>query len=150
MINNLRRSRFVIWSVVILSIITGLLSAWRSVETEATHTVLVVVSKRILDRANLYKQQYLLNGHQERNSLGEPLRYSRTGWLLPIDQSDVSCDYWLEQLYPDRRVLGLKSPKIENLSDQFEYHCRYKYTEKYQIEILLKGERFRVMANILA
>ena len=61
MINNLRRSRFVIWSVVILSIITGLLTAWRSVEIEATNTALLVASKRILDRANLYKQQYLLN-----------------------------------------------------------------------------------------
>ena len=150
MINNLGRSRFVIWSVVILSIITGLLSAWRSVETEATNTALIVASKRILDRANLYKQQYLLNGHRQMNDSGEPLSYSRTGWLLPIDQGDVSCDYWLEQLYPDGRVLGLDSPKIENLSDQFEYHCRYQYTEKHQIEILLKGERFRVKANILA
>ena len=150
MINNLRRSRFVIWSVVILSIITGLLAAWRTVETEATNTALIVASKRILDRANLYKQQYLLNGRQQFNDAGEPLGYSRTGWLLPIEQGNVSCDYWLEQLYPDGRVLGLDSPKIENLSDQFEYHCRYQYTEKHQIEILLKGERFRVKANILA
>lgn len=71
MINNLRRSRFVIWSVVILSIITGLLAAWRTVETEATNTALIVVSKRILDRANLYKQQYLLNGRQQFNDAGE-------------------------------------------------------------------------------
>lgn len=150
MINNLRRSRFVIWSVVILSIIAGLLSIWRSVEAEATNTALIVASKRILERANLYKQQYLLSGHKQINEDGKPLRYSRTGWLIPIEQTDVNCNYWLDQLYPNGRVLGLGNPQIENLSDSFEYHCRYQYTEKHQIEILLKGERFRVKANILA
>ena len=150
MINNLRRSRFVIWSVVILSIIAGLLSMWRSVEAEATNTALIVASKRILERANLYKQQYLLNGREQVNEAGEPLRYSRTGWLLPIEQTDVSCNYWLDQLYPNGKVLGLGHPKIEDLSDSAQYYCRYQYTEKHQIEILLKGERFRVKANILA
>ncbi|MDK9737659.1 MSHA biogenesis protein MshF [Vibrio sp. D404a] len=150
MINNLRRSRFVVWSVVILSIIAGLLSMWRSVEAEATNTALIVASKRILERANLYKQQYLLNGHKQVNEDGEPLRYSRTGWLIPIEQTDVNCNYWLDQLYPNGRVLGLGNPKVEDLSDNARYRCRYQYTEKHQIEILLKGERFSVKANILA
>ena len=66
MLNNLQRSRFVIWSVVILFLIVGVLSAFKTVEEEATNTALIVASKRILEQANLFKQQYLLSGAQAR------------------------------------------------------------------------------------
>ena len=56
MLNNLQRSRFVIWTVVILFLIIGLLSAWESVEEDATNTALIVASKRILEQANRFKQ----------------------------------------------------------------------------------------------
>ncbi|HAS24647.1 MAG TPA: MSHA biogenesis protein MshF, partial [Vibrio sp.] len=46
MLNNLQRSRFVIWSVVILFLIVGVLSAFKTVEEEATNTALIVASKR--------------------------------------------------------------------------------------------------------
>ncbi|MGO2318518.1 MAG: MSHA biogenesis protein MshF, partial [Vibrio toranzoniae] len=42
MINNLQRSRFAVWSVVILFLIVGLLSAWETVEEEAANTALIV------------------------------------------------------------------------------------------------------------
>lgn len=68
MINNLQRSRFAVWSVVILFLIVGLLSAWETVEEEAANTALIVASKRIVEQANLYKQQYLLKGNKQKTA----------------------------------------------------------------------------------
>ncbi|MFA0465022.1 MSHA biogenesis protein MshF, partial [Vibrio sp. 10N.261.45.F1] len=53
-------------------------------------------------------------------------------------------------LYPKGRILGLSTPSIEDKSDNIQFHCRYHYSDKYQIDILLKKERFSVKVNILA
>ncbi|WP_139685679.1 MSHA biogenesis protein MshF [Vibrio tasmaniensis] len=150
MLNNLQRSRFVIWVAVILFLVMGLLSVWKTVEEEATNTALIVASKRILEQANLFKQQYLLSGVEQKNDAKQPKTYSRTGWVMPIQDSARNCGYWLEQLYPKGRILGLSSPNIEDKSDNIHFHCRYHYSDKYQIDILLKKERFSVKVNILA
>ena len=150
MINNLQRSRFAVWSVVILFLIVGLLSAWETVEEEAANTALIVASKRIVEQANLYKQQYLLKGNKQKNSSEQSKAYSQTGWLMPIQGESRDCRYWLDQLYPQESILGLSSPSIEDKSDNIHFHCSYHYSDKYQIDILLKKERFSVKANILA
>ncbi|WP_394141010.1 MSHA biogenesis protein MshF [Vibrio chagasii] len=150
MLNNLQRSRFVIWTVVILFLIIGLLSAWESVEEDATNTALIVASKRILEQANLFKQQYLLKGAEQDSDSEHSKDYSRTGWVMPTQGSEVDCNYWLDQLYPPKSILGLNSPRVEDQSDNIQFHCTYHYGDKYQIYILLKRERFSVKANILA
>ncbi|MDD1829228.1 MSHA biogenesis protein MshF [Photobacterium sp. ZSDE20] len=150
MLNNLQRSRFVIWTVVILFLVIGLLSAWETVEEEATNTAFIVASKRILEQANLFKQQYLLKGTKRENDSESPKVYSRTGWIMPIQGSDRDCNYWLDQLYPQGSILGLSSPSVEDKSDNIQFHCSYYYGDKYQIDVLLKDERFSVKANILA
>jgi len=150
MLNNLQRSRFVIWTVVILFLIIGLLSAWESVEEDATNTALIVASKRILEQANRFKQHYLLKGAEQQSDSEPPKSYSSTGWVMPILGSKVDCHYWLDQLYPPKSILGLNSPRVEDQSDNIQFHCAYHYGDKYQIDILLKRERFSVKANILA
>jgi len=150
MLNNLQRSRFVIWTVVILFLVIGLLSAWETVEEEATNTAFIVASKRILEQANLFKQQYLLKGTKRENDSESSKVYSRTGWIMPIQGSERDCNYWLDQLYPQGSILGLSSPSVEDKSDNIHFHCSYHYSDKYQIDILLERERFSVKANILA
>ncbi|CDT52572.1 MSHA biogenesis protein MshF [Vibrio sp. 1CM2L] len=150
MLNNLQRSRFVIWTVVILFLIVGVLSAFKTVEEEATNTAFIVASKRILEQANLFKQQYLLSGAGQEEGSEAPKIYSRTGWVMPIQGSERDCNYWLDQLYPQGSILGLSSPSVEDKSDNIQFHCIYHYTDKYQIDILLERERFSVKANILA
>ncbi|CAH7000230.1 MSHA biogenesis protein MshF [Vibrio chagasii] len=150
MLNNLQRSRFVIWTVVILFLTIGLLSAWESVEEDATNTALIVASKRILEQANLFKQQYLLKGAEQKSNSEYPKSFSRTGWIMPIQDSEVDCNYWLDELYPPKSILGLNSPRVEDQSDNKQFYCSYHYGDKYQIDILLKSERFSVKANILA
>ncbi|MFA0079321.1 MSHA biogenesis protein MshF [Vibrio artabrorum] len=150
MLNNLQRSRFVIWSVVILFLMIALLSAWDTIEEDATNTALIVASKRILEQANLFKQQYLLSSPEKKNDLERLKRYSRTGWIMPLQGSKRNCQYWLEQLYPQQNILGITSPSIEDKSSSLQFHCIYHYGEKYQIDIVLKKDRFTVKANILA
>lgn len=72
MLNNLQRSRFVIWTVVILFLIVGVLSAFKTVEDEATNTAFIVATKRILEQANLFKQQYLLSGARQEEGSEPP------------------------------------------------------------------------------
>ncbi len=150
MLNNLQRSRFVIWTVVILFLVIGLLSAWETVEEEATNTALIVASKRILEQANLFKQEYLLKGAKRESDSESPKAYSRTGWIMPVQDSKRDCNYWLDLLYPQGSILGLSSPGIEDKSDNINFHCIYHYGDKYHIDILLERERFSVKANILA
>ena len=150
MLNNLQRSRFVIWSVVILFLIVGVLSAFKTVEEEATNTALIVASKRILEQANLFKQHYLLKGDEQEIGSAPPRHYSRTGWIMPVQGAVGDCHYWLNQLYPPQSILGLSSPRVEDQSDSIQFHCTYHYSDNYQIDILLKNERFSVRANILA
>ncbi|CAK2980495.1 MSHA biogenesis protein MshF [Vibrio crassostreae] len=150
MLNNLQRSRFVIWTVVILFLIVGVLSAFKTVEEEATNTAFIVASKRILEQANLFKQQYLLSGSEQNNDPEHPKSYSRTGWLKPIQGTERDCNYWLDQLYPQGSILGLRSPSVEDKSDNIRFHCSYHYADNYQLDILLEKERFSVKANILA
>ena len=92
MLNNLQRSRFVIWSVVILFLIVGLLSVSRAVEEEATNTAFIVASKQMLERANRFKQQYLLTGVERNGISDQPRLYSRTGWIMPIQGSERDCN----------------------------------------------------------
>ena len=150
MLNNLQRSRFVIWTVVILFLIVGVLSAFKTVEEEATNTAFIVASKRILEQANLFKQQYLLSGVGKKEGSAPSKVYSRTGWIMPIQGTERDCNYWLDQLYPQGSILGLSSPSVEDKSDNIHFHCGYHYSDKYQIDVLLEGERFSVKANILA
>lgn len=79
MLNNLQRSRFVIWTVVILFLTIGLLSAWESVEEDATNTALIVASKRILEQANLFKQRYLLKGAEQKATRNTPKATAELG-----------------------------------------------------------------------
>ena len=69
---------------------------------------------------------------------------------MPIQGSERDCNYWLDQLYPQGSILGLSSPSVEDKSDNIQFHCSYHYSDKYQVDILLKKERFSIKANILA
>ncbi|MGB1320370.1 MAG: MSHA biogenesis protein MshF [Vibrio gallaecicus] len=150
MIFEQRRARFVIWFSLIVILLMTLMSAWQSVEEDATNTAVIVASKRMLERANLFKQQYLLYGKKNIAETSDEIHYSNTGWLLPIAEDSRSCDFWLSQLYPKKQILGVGSPIIEDMSDQTQFHCRYHYTNKYQIDVQLNQERFNIKANILA
>ena len=139
-----------IWLSSIVILLMTLMTAWQSVEEEATNTAVIVTSKRMLERANLFKQQYLLYGKKNIAEASDEIHYSNTGWLLPIVEGNRSCDFWLAQLYPKKQILGVGEPIIEDMSDKTQFHCRYHYTNKYQIDVLLNQERFNIKANILA
>ena len=73
---SFRRARLSIWSLLILLIILSFMSAWKAVEKQASDTALVVASKRMIERANFYKQEWLLNGKAPQLIIdGLPLRF---------------------------------------------------------------------------
>lgn len=150
MADYVRRSRTTIWVVVIFALLFAFMGAWSAVEEEASNTAVIVASKRILERANYYRQQKILNGKSELNRAGNPLSYSPSGWLLPINDAARDCNVWLTQLYPEQRILGMGSPKVTDKSSKHGFYCEYQYTDKYQIDIYLVNGRFSVKANILA
>ncbi|MGF1752909.1 MSHA biogenesis protein MshF [Vibrio makurazakiensis] len=147
---SIRRPRMAVWGVVILFLIFSFLGKWRAVEMEALNTSVVVASKRILERANYYKQHYLLGSKISEEAMNGSFSYSKSGWLIPTEQTDSVCKQWLTKLYPEQRILNVARPEIFDMSISDELHCRYEYTEKYQIDVLLSDGRFSVKVNMLA
>lgn len=147
---SLRRPRRVVWGIVVLFLTFSFMGKWREVEKEALNTSVVVASKRMLERANYYKQHYLLGSYVTEKTMESSFSYSDSGWLVPIERSDSACKLWLEKLYPEQRILNVARPETFDMSSSDEVYCRYEYTEQYQIDVLLSGGQFSVKVNMLA
>lgn len=143
---NLERSRWVIWLVVLLVILLAFTMAWNKVEREASDTALVVASKRILERANYYKQQWLLSGQPKRLSIeGDSLSFTHNGWVIPQKTPyKTDCRYWLEVLYPESKVLESLPTKITDNSSALDFSCHYSYSDEHAIYVELKNNKFSV------
>ena len=152
LIVNLERSRLVIWLLVVLVLMMSFLLAWQNVEREANDTAFLVASKRVLERANYYKQQWLLSGQQAQVEIdGEMVHFSPSGWVLPEsrDHND-DCSQWLEMLYPDEEILGDTPIKVESDFINSEYQCRYIYKQDRFMSIGLIDNKFIVKVGFLA
>lgn len=149
LLTNLERSRWVIWLVVLLVILLAFTMAWKKVEREASDTALVVASKRILERANYYKQQWLLSGQPKRLSIeDDSLSFTHNGWVIPQKMPyKTDCRYWLEILYPERKVLESLPKKITDNSSALAFSCHYLYSNEHAIYVELKDNKFSVSVS---
>lgn len=78
------RSRLILWALVVCSLIAALLMAWQPVNRELENTALALANKRIIERANTYKQEWLLRGRPESLEFdGKVLTFSASGWVFP-------------------------------------------------------------------
>ncbi|MGF1698171.1 MSHA biogenesis protein MshF [Vibrio lamellibrachiae] len=145
------RSQFVIWFLIIVILIMGFMLAWQKVDEEASDTGLLVASKRIVERASYYKQEWLLNQQPPKLLIdGTTLTMSKAGWVMPIDQNQqASCSFWLQVLYPDNRDLELAQDRLESDDDNLKYQCRYIYSSNQVIVIQIVNDRFTVSVDIL-
>jgi len=141
---QIRISRFTVWLVVIVILIFSFGSAWKKVESEADDSAFLVASKRIIERASFYKQQWLLDKQPSTLNIdARLLRLSKNGWLLPLDQDNqVNCQFWLSVLYPEYRILDRKPIKNTNLSEGYYYHCDYNYGDSRHLVIELNNKQF--------
>lgn len=151
MTNNEQRSRFVIWLLAIIIIVMSFLIVWKPVEEEAENTALFLASKRMLDRANYYKQEWLLKGQLEKLTINHhDLTFSKSGWALPIQDEKLDCAYWLDLLYPEQKLLGMNNSESNIYKEQSIYRCQYRYASNMSIILQLKNERFSVNVEFLS
>ncbi|WP_408690705.1 MSHA biogenesis protein MshF [Vibrio sp. TBV020] len=152
LVTNLERSRLVIWLLVITILIMSFLLAWQNVESEANDTAFLVASKRVIERAGYYKQQWLLSGQKPTVELeGRVLTYSSSGWVTPLNkEQQQDCTYWLEVLYPERKVLGNAPIEVESEIMDQGYLCNYLYNQNRFISISLIDNKFSAKVGFLA
>lgn len=149
MANNIERSRTAVWLLIVIILVLSFMLAWESVEEEAGDTAFVVASKRVLERANYYKQEWLLKSQPSELVLEKKrLIYDTSGWVLPINESgEVSCRYWLKVLYPDMRVLDVKPRAYYEQDLDNGYACAYPFSMHQSIVIRLVDGRFSVSVD---
>ncbi|PJC85561.1 hypothetical protein CSW98_13325 [Vibrio sp. HA2012] len=143
--------RLAIWLVVVLALIAVLLSAIDKVRPKAEQVAAEVVVKQILEKANRYKEFWLVKKRPSSASVfGFDVRFAETGWPLPVKvaQDSVECEYWLELLYPDKRIFTVY-PQYMNESRYNEdidpqYQCRYRYQKQQSVVIRLQKGQFSV------
>ncbi len=145
------RTRLVIWLLLVVILLMTLMTLWRPIEQRASDTALLVASKRILDRANYYKQEWLLKKQPKRLSLQgkrsqeQVVDFSESGWPVVIDdQANIDCVAWLNLLYPEERILEYVPVQINNVSKNDYYLCEYSYTQNVILVMSLKHNRFSV------
>ncbi|CAH8227711.1 MSHA biogenesis protein MshF [Vibrio aestuarianus] len=154
----IERSQFVIWLFLVLILLLSFLFVWKSIEQEANQTAFAVARNRIVESANLYKQNWLLKGQPLiLNMDGQQLTMSKAGWVLPLfnneakDESPMlNCQHWLHLLYPDEKVLESRVVAIDAEIETNQYQCRYHYSQKQVITIEILSDKFTVSVDFPA
>lgn len=151
-ISYIERSRLATWLLVIVCLMMSFMLVWQNVVKEANQSAFLLASQRIVERANYYKQQWLLSGQQNEITIdGLTLNYTSMGWIKPLgDRQQVDCSYWLDILYPQHEVLGSRPSQIENQIIANGYHCDYLYRNNRLISITLIDNRFVAKTGFLA
>ncbi|TFH92123.1 MSHA biogenesis protein MshF [Vibrio ouci] len=152
LITNLERSRLVIWLLVIIILVMSFLLVWKEVEREASDTAFLVASKRVIEQAGYYKQQWLLAGQKQTLELdGKLITYTDSGWVLPMNvQQQKDCAFLLDILYPEKEVLGSFPVAIESEFIGSSYRCNYLYNQEQFISIGLINNKFSAKVGFLA
>ncbi|MBD1565208.1 MSHA biogenesis protein MshF [Vibrio sp. SA48] len=161
----IERSQFVIWLFLVLILLLSFLFVWKSIEQEANQTAFAVARNRIVESANLYKQNWLLKGQPLiLNVDGQQLTMSKAGWVLPLfnngsavhhaqvkdKSSTLNCQHWLLLLYPDEKVLESYVVAIDAKVQTNQYQCRYHYSKKQVITIEILNDKFTVRVDFPA
>ncbi|WP_216602238.1 MSHA biogenesis protein MshF [Vibrio pectenicida] len=140
------RSRLVIWLVAISILLLSLLSVVEKLQADMNETAFLLASKRMIERAGFYKQQWVLKGQPEQLEIeGQQIIFSSSGWVLPIgDKSISSCQFWFALLYPEQRVLDESPVRVVEHSELDNYRCNYIFAQGNQIQVQLVESKFSV------
>ena len=138
--------RLAIWLVVITVLTMYLMLAVEKVQPEAEEVAYAVAARRMLDRANYYKEHWLVGGTPHSLQItNQTVWFDRKGWPLPLRDQDgnTDCEHWLELLYPDKEIFSMY-PDYHNESTSSGYQCRYRYKNKKSVVIRLQKGKFSV------
>lgn len=147
LIDDIRRLRVAVWLLLVLVLISSLIWAWRNLLPKANQSAFLLASQTMVERANYYKQQWLLSQKPTQLTIeGIQLNYTDNGWVKPVDvNQQTNCRVWLDILYPQSEVLGLNPIAIKNQTIQTAYRCDYFYQYNQLISISLIDGKFVVM-----
>lgn len=148
----IERARLVIWLLLVIILIMTYSMVWQDVEHQADDAAFAVASKRIVERASYYRQQWLLAKQPTSLTIEQrKVHFSAKGWVLPLnEQGDVDCAYWYRVLYPEERVLRQTPQHISDESDLRGYICHYDYSSDQTIVMSLKNGKFLTKVVFLA
>ena len=140
------RSRLVLWLVVICVLLLSLLTAVEKLQSDMDETAFQLASKRMLERAGFYKQQWILKGQPKQLEIeGLQIIFSPSGWLLPKNNNKTSsCQSWFKLLYPEQRVLDEIPQQIVERFDTGHYDCKYVFDQGRQIRVQLVEGKFSI------
>ncbi|KJY71759.1 MSHA biogenesis protein MshF [Vibrio coralliilyticus] len=152
MANNVERSRLVLWLLAIIILMMSFVLVMEKLGKDVDDAAFLLASKRIIERATFYKQQWMLQGQHERLAIGEEsLRFSKAGWVLPeLSGNSSPCNSWLSILYPEQRIMDSIPVKVVNRSELNNYRCDYIYNQEKSIHIQLVDNRFTVSVGFSA
>ncbi len=138
-------ARFLLWLVLFCLLMMGVVMAWQHMQPQAEKTGFSVARKSILDRANDYKQYWLV--HKQPGQLvinGKTIVFNPHGWVLPVTEGKTDCRIWLAVLYPEVKIMGLALLGIDQQQQGDALMCRYRYQNRHSIVISLDKQRFKV------
>ncbi|CAM2812435.1 MSHA biogenesis protein MshF [Vibrio neptunius] len=146
MAGGIQRSRLVVWLSTIIILLLSFVLVLEKLEQDVDDAAFLLASKRIIERASYYKQQWMLKGQRERLIVeNQSLVFSETGWVLPkISEKNKQCMSWLSLLYPKLSILDSIPLKVVNRSELNNYQCDYIYTQGKSIHIQLVDNTFTV------
>ncbi|MGL4380411.1 MAG: MSHA biogenesis protein MshF [Vibrio sp.] len=146
--SRFQRARLVVWWLLVLILLTALLAAWRTLWVDTAQTAIDITRLRMIERANRYKQQWLLQGQPDRLPIGKDQMVMQHGWIFPKREQAVDCEAVLSLLYPPRTLLN-QWPRVTSIDLADGYRCHYQYGEREYIEVELNGRHFAVNINLL-
>lgn len=77
------RVRFVLWFVLVVVLLTAMFSVWRSMFSDMLHTALEMTRLQLIDRANTYKQEWVLQGRPALLQIEQAEIPMQHGWVFP-------------------------------------------------------------------
>ncbi|QEO44407.1 MSHA biogenesis protein MshF [Vibrio tarriae] len=142
------RARFVLWLVLVVVLFMAMFSVWRSMFSDTLQTALYMARLQMTDRANTYKQEWVLQGRPAHLQIEQAEIPMQHGWIFPKIDQGVDCEKVLFLLYPDRKVLDWL-PKVTATHRVHGYLCHYQYGDVVQIDVELKDRYFAIDASFL-
>lgn len=142
MIRELSRSSGLIWLLLVVAIFAVFVQIWRPVESEASKAAAEVSVKRMLERANLYKQEWLLQGKPQQLEMdGQRIPLSAYGWMpLKAQNGEFQCQSWLNVHFPEGRILEAHLLSIEEQEINDSYHCQFYYQGGLMVLVTQQGK----------
>ncbi len=140
MLNIMSRS----WVVKISLIATLIIVAVFTYQLwgRATQVAYTEVANRIRNKAIYYKKHWLLEGEPKYLELdGRVVYFGRNGWPLPIHDSKLDCQYWIDLLYEEDKLFGNALEEVQRSRTDHDYSCSYSYKDRGEGTVIIKIER---------